>query len=258
MSATPQFSDCCVKNGLVEGAAPPYLTQMDSFTPEKLLLAAILIPCLIIAIVFHEVAHGWTALALGDSTAKDRNRLSFNPLRHVDPMGTLVVPGAMLLLGGPVFGWAKPVPVLKDRLNNPRFGMMAVGAAGPAMNFLLAAIGAVALGLFASYFAGSTGQNIGIAAQAMTTFIVINIFLALFNLLPIPPFDGSHIVEGLLPPRAARIYEKARPAGMLLFFGLIALSWFAPGLGVIENLVGPPVGWALERYLDLARLVAGE
>lgn len=258
MSVIQRYSGYCAKIGLVEGNQPPYLTPMDSFTPEKLLLAAIIIPCLIIAIVLHEVAHGWTALALGDTTARDRNRLSLNPLRHVDPVGTLVVPGAMLLLGGPVFGWAKPVPVLKGRLNNPRYGMMAVGAAGPAMNFVLAAIGAVILGLFASYFSGSSGEVIGIAAQAMTTFIVINIFLALFNLLPIPPFDGSHIVEGLLPPSAARIYEKARPAGMLLFFGIVALSWFAPGLGVIENLVGPPVGWALERYLDLARLVAGE
>lgn len=231
---------------------------MDSFTPENLLLAAIIIPCLIIAIVLHEIAHGWTALALGDPTAKERNRLSLNPLKHVDPVGTLVVPGSMLLLGGPIFGWAKPVPVLKDRLNNPRYGMMAVGAAGPAMNFVLAAMGAVILGLFASYFAGSSGEVLGIAAQAMTTFIVINIFLALFNLLPIPPFDGSHIVEGLLPPRAARIYEKARPAGMLLFFAIIAISWFTPELGIIENVVGPPVSWALERYLDLARLVAGE
>jgi Zn-dependent protease len=230
---------------------------MDSFTPENLLLAAILIPCLIIAIVFHEVAHGWTALALGDSTAKDRNRLSFNPLRHVDPVGTILLPGAMLFLGGPIFGWAKPVPVIKDRLNNPRFGMMAVGAAGPAMNFFLAAVGAVVLGLFASYFAGASSEFIEVAGQAMTTFIVINIFLALFNLLPIPPFDGSHIVEGLLPPSAARIYEKARPAGMLLFFGIIALSWFAPGLGVVENLVLPPVTWALNQYLELARFVAG-
>lgn len=94
--------------------------------------------------------------------------------------------------------------------------------------------------------------------RVLTTFILINIFLALFNLLPIPPFDGSHIVEGLLPPSAARIYEKARPAGMLLFFGIVALSWFAPELGVVENLVGPPVTWAMERYLDLARFFAGE
>lgn len=226
---------------------------MDSFTPENLLLAAILIPCLIIAIVFHEVAHGWTALALGDSTAKDRNRLSLNPLRHVDPVGTIVVPGAMLFLGGPVFGWAKPVPVMKNRLDNPRFGMMAVGAAGPAMNFLLAAVGAVMMGMLD----GPAASPPIWLMDALFYFILINIFLALFNLLPIPPFDGSHIVEGLLPPKAARIYEKARPAGMLLFFGIIALSWFAPGLGVIENVVLPPVTWTLNQYLELAQLVAG-
>lgn len=225
---------------------------------ETVLFALILIPCLIIAIVFHEVAHGWVALALGDPTAKEQNRLSFNPLRHVDPMGTIIIPGAMLLLNGPVFGWAKPVPVLKNRLRNPRYGMMAVGAAGPAMNFLLAAVGAVVLGLYAKTLSGMPTEGMEIALRAMTTFILINVFLALFNLLPIPPFDGSHIVEGLLPPKAARLYEKARPAGMLLFFAIIALSWIAPDLGVVENIVGPPVGWVMDRYLGLARLVAGE
>ncbi len=111
---------------------------------ETLLTALALIPALVIAIVFHEVAHGWTALALGDPTAKEQRRLSFNPIRHVDPVGTLLVPGGLLLAGLPAFGWAKPVPVIKSRLNNPRFGMMAVAAAGPGMNLLLAAIGAVA------------------------------------------------------------------------------------------------------------------
>ena len=106
---------------------------------DTILLASILIPCLIIAIVFHEVAHGWVALMLGDPTAKERNRLSLNPIRHVDPIGTLLVPGALALAGMPVFGWAKPVPVIKDRLRNPRFGMMAVAAAGPGTNFVLAA-----------------------------------------------------------------------------------------------------------------------
>lgn len=254
MSATRQFSGCWPTNGLVERAAHTYLPRMT----ETILFAIILIPCLIIAIVFHEVAHGWTALALGDPTAKERRRLSLNPLRHVDPVGTLFVPGAMLLLGGPVFGWAKPVPVIKGRLNNPRFGMMAVGAAGPAMNFFLAAGGAVLLGLVAQFLAGPATEAGAMIVRVLTTFILINIFLALFNLLPIPPFDGSHIVEGLLPPSAARIYEKARPAGMLLFFGIVALSWFAPELGVVENLVGPPVTWAMERYLDLARFIAGE
>ena len=113
---------------------------------ETLLTALALIPALVIAIVFHEVAHGWTALALGDPTAKERKRLSLNPIRHVDPFGTLILPGLLALSGLPVFGWAKPVPVIKQRLRNPRFGMMAVAAAGPGTNLVLAAIGAVVLG----------------------------------------------------------------------------------------------------------------
>src|SRR5690606_12914036 len=98
---------------------------------DTLLLIIALVPALVIAIVFHEVAHGWTALALGDPTAKEQRRLSLNPIRHVDPVGTLLVPGFLAFVGGPIFGWAKPVPVIKQRLDNPRYGMMAVAAAGP-------------------------------------------------------------------------------------------------------------------------------
>lgn len=222
-----------------------------------LLMALALIPALIIAIVFHEVAHGWTALMLGDPTAKERKRLSLNPIRHVDPIGTLLVPGGLLLAGLPAFGWAKPVPVIKSRLNNPRFGMMAVAAAGPGTNFVLAAIGAIALGLLAGQGvepAGATGFAIG----ALYSFILINIFLALFNLLPIPPFDGSHIVEGLLPERAARAYDKLRPFGFpLLFLLLLVIPWFFPEWGIVERVVLPPVEWAAGQFMSLAQWVAG-
>jgi Zn-dependent protease len=112
------------------------------------------------------------------------------------------------------------VPVIKSRLRNPRFGMMAVAAAGPLTNLLLATVGAVALGLLIRAGAVPQGAS-GYAVGALSLFIVINIFLALFNLLPIPPFDGSHIVEGLLPARAARAYEKLRPYGFVLFFMLL-------------------------------------
>ena len=219
---------------------------------DTLQLALILIPCLIIAIVFHEVAHGWAALALGDPTAKEKRRLTLNPIRHVDPVGTLLVPGALALAGAPVFGWAKPVPVNYSRLNNPRFGMMAVAAAGPATNIVLATIGALALGLLAPQLAISQGM----LGQALFYFILINIFIATFNLLPIPPFDGSHIVEGALPRRWARAYERLRPYGMLLFFGLIALTWFAPEWGVLERTIGPVVEWVLGQFLKLSALVA--
>jgi Zn-dependent protease len=236
---------------------------------ETLTFALILIPCLIVAIVLHEVAHGWAALALGDPTAKERRRLSLNPIRHVDPVGTLLVPGALALFGGPVFGWAKPVPVNFNRLDNPRIGMMLVGAAGPAMNLLLATGAAIVLG--ASVAAGSA---IGLAGNGLPTivapdgttsllgtgllvFILINTFLALFNLLPIPPFDGSHIVEGLLPRSMARHYARLRNVGMLLFVALIAMTWAFPGAGILDRVIGPPVEWVLNQYLALATLVAG-
>lgn len=226
---------------------------MDS---ETLLFAAIVIPCLVVAIVFHEVAHGWAALALGDPTAKEKRRLSFNPIRHVDPIGTLLVPGMLAIAQGPIFGWAKPVPVLKNRLDNPRFGMMAVAAAGPGMNFLLATLGAIVLGLLVMGMTEMPTGTMATVLEAAQYFILINVFLALFNLLPIPPFDGSHIVEGLLPPSMARSYEKLRPFGMLAFFGIVALSWFAPGLGIVENVIIPPVLWVQELFLGIARSIA--
>ena len=225
---------------------------------DTLLTALALIPALVIAIVFHEVAHGWTALMLGDPTAKERNRLSLNPLRHVDPVGTLILPGVLALSGLPVFGWAKPVPVIKQRLNNPRFGMMAVAAAGPATNIVLATVGAIVLGLVGR---GIGAQPVGFEAFAVGSlylFIAINVFLALFNLLPIPPFDGSHIVEGLLPPRAALVYDKLRPFGFpLIFLLLLVIPWLFPGIGIIERIVLPPVEWLEGKFMALTLWVAG-
>lgn len=220
---------------------------------DTLQMALILVPILIVAIVFHEVAHGWAALALGDPTAKEQRRLSLNPIRHVDPVGTVILPGFLAMVGAPVFGWAKPVPVNARRLSNPRAGMMAVAAAGPATNFLLAGLGAAALGIAAA--AGATGEFV---QQALISFILINLFIAVFNLLPIPPFDGSHIVEGALPRRWAAGYEKLRPYGFLLFFGLIAIAWAFPSLDVIQRLVGPPVEWFMRHYLEFAALFAGD
>lgn len=225
---------------------------------ETIFTAIALIPALIFAIVFHEVAHGWTALALGDPTANEQRRLSFNPLRHVDPFGTVVLPGLLAMTGAPVFGWAKPVPVNKQRLNNPRFGMIAVAAAGPLTNLVMAGIAAVLLGLLARIFDPLEVALPLLLLAVFRYFILINVFLALFNLLPIPPFDGSHVVEGLLPEPAARIYEKTRPFGFpLLFLLLLVAPWLFPGLGVIENVVLPPVEWLNGQYFALAYWVAG-
>ena len=163
-----------------------------------LLTAALLIPALVIAIVFHEVAHGWAALALGDPTAKEQRRLTLNPIRHVDPVGTLLVPGALALFGGPVFGWAKPVPVAFGNLRNPRRDMILVAAAGPGSNLVMALGWALIAAAQVSVLqiGGSTGQWI---IQVCQVGIFINVLLALFNMLPIPPLDGGQILMALLP-----------------------------------------------------------
>ena len=224
---------------------------------ETLVHAIILIPCLVIAIVFHEVAHGWVANMLGDPTAKDLKRLSLNPLRHVDPVGTVILPGILALTGAPVFGWAKPVPVNFRRLNKPRRDMMVVAAAGPGTNLVLALIGAVLVGLLLPEDA-QVGEPLSILGNALFAFMWINLFLALFNLIPLPPFDGSHIVEGLLPDDAARAYARLRPYGLpLLFFLLLIVPWLFPGLGIVERFVLPPVEWTMEHILMVARAIAG-
>lgn len=223
---------------------------------QTIIQAAALIVPLVIAIVFHEVAHGMVARLLGDPTAYEQRRLSLNPLRHVDPVGTVVLPGMLALAGAPVFGWAKPVPVNQQRLNNPRFGMMAVALAGPLSNLILAGIGAIVLGLMVR--TGATGDILAFIAINLRNFVLINIFLALFNLLPIPPFDGSHVVEGLLPRGAARGYAKLRPYGFpLLFLLLLVVPYIWPDLHLVERILLPPVDWATDRYDALARLVAG-
>lgn len=224
---------------------------------QTVALAIILIPSLVVAIVFHEVAHGWVANLLGDPTAREQRRLSLNPLRHVDPVGTVILPGILALTGAPVFGWAKPVPVDARRLDNPRTGMMAVAAAGPGTNLLLALLGAVMVGLLLPDEA-RVGQPLSILGVGLFTFISINIFLALFNLIPLPPFDGSHIVEGLLPDGAARAYARLRPFGLpLLFLLLLVVPVLFPQLGIVENVVLPPVQWAQAQFLKIALAVAG-
>ncbi|TRD12064.1 site-2 protease family protein [Erythrobacter insulae] len=235
---------------------------------ETIILALVLIPCLVVAIVFHEVAHGYAAKLLGDTTASRLGRLTLNPIPHVDPVGTLLVPGFLALFGGPVFGWAKPVPVNKHLLNNPRYGMMAVAAAGPASNFVIALVAAILFGLFApeaarfgveegySMLIVDEGGDIRPLTSMLYYSILMNVFLGLFNLLPIPPFDGSHIVGGLLPASMRAQWEKLQQVGMFLFIGLIAASW-AFGTGWIAQIVMPPVAWTVDQYLTIAQMISG-
>lgn len=221
--------------------------------------AALILP-LILAIVFHEVAHGWTARLLGDPTAYRMKRLTLNPLRHVDPIGTVVLPGLLALAKAPVFGWAKPVPVNQRMLRNPRVGMMIVAMAGPGSNLLLAALAALAFGLLAGNVieAPEAGSALHFLILNLQNFIGINVFLALFNLLPIPPFDGSHVVEGLLPRSWVPAYARLRPLGFpLVLILLIVLPWLIPSFNPVGALVGPPYEWLMRHYAGLAQAVAG-
>ncbi len=203
----------------------------------------------VIAITLHEAAHGYAALGLGDDTAKRAGRLSLNPIRHVDPIGTLLVPGILLVgqlltLGRVegMFGWAKPVPVAVWRLRHPRQGMMLVAAAGPAMNFALALLA----GLLAhplGWVEGSlSADSAGWLYRFLALSILANLVLGLFNLLPIPPLDGGRILAGLLPPRLAAPYMQLERWGILL---VLLLVFLLPRL--VEGF--DPVGWALRTVV---------
>ena len=224
-------------------------------TPDNIVYrSAIWIIPLVIAIVFHEVAHGWMAKWLGDPTAEERRRLSFNPIRHVDPIGTVILPLSLAIAGAPVFGWAKPVPVIAQRLRNPRWGMVAVALAGPAMNLALATVAAILIGTALHLLAGT--QPTGVARFVLAnlvSFLQVNVFLAIFNLLPMPPFDGGHVVEGLLPrPLAAQWAKIGRFGFVLLLLVLVVLPMLVPGANVVGRLVGPPAEAVLGVFLNLA------
>jgi Zn-dependent protease len=221
--------------------------------------AAVWIIPLVIAIVFHEVAHGWMANWLGDPTAKEQRRLSFNPIRHVDPIGTVVLPLGLAIAGAPVFGWAKPVPVIAQRLRNPRWGMVAVALAGPGMNLILATVAALGLGLVAAATGGTSAPTgvAGFLVANLINFLLVNVFLALFNLLPLPPFDGGHVVEGVLPRRLAAEYAKLARFGFLLVIMLIVVVPMAfPNANIVERLVVPPAQWVVGMFLALAQAIA--
>ncbi len=220
-------------------------------------IAAIPLP-LIFAIVCHEVAHGFVARLFGDPTATNARRLTLNPLRHVDPVGTLLVPGALALVHAPVFGWARPVPVNRARLRNPRRDMMLVAAAGPASNLVLAALTAIVMGVLDPWVPQAPGAVWSFVAFSLGAFLQFNIFLAMFNLLPVPPFDGSHIVEGLLPRRAARGFARTRRLGLVFMFALLVIVPLVyPQANIIARFVVPPFEWVLDLFLKLETVVAG-
>jgi Zn-dependent protease len=208
---------------------------------------------LVIAITFHEAAHGFVAHRLGDNTAFDLGRVSFNPLRHIDPFGTLMMPAILLLSHSPfLFGYAKPVPVNFRALRNPRSGMVFVALAGPATNIALALAAAAAFhGL--DYLPANTAQW---AADNLKNALVINVVLAIFNMMPIPPLDGGRVAVGLLPRALAIPLSRLEPFGMLILIGILIVlplagSRFGLNLDVISAILRTSTGFVIQLILTV-------
>lgn len=196
---------------------------------------------LLLAMVLHEYAHGWVANRCGDPTAKRAGRLTLNPLAHIDPFGTIIVPLMCLLMPvGIFFGWAKPVPVNPMQLRNPRRDMALVAAAGPGMNLLLAIASGVLLSAVLSFDPDLKERQdvLGMLLQSVAAMafysVLINVLLMIFNLIPIPPLDGGRVLMSLLPTAPALILSRLEPYGMLVLVGLIMLD---PHIRVISTIL---------------------
>jgi Zn-dependent protease len=196
--------------------------------------------CLVVAVILHEISHGVVALWFGDRTAKEAGRLTLNPVPHIDPFGSIVLPALGALAGIPILAWAKPVPVNPSRMRKPRRDMLYVSLAGPGSNFLM--MFASALAARAMYHSIDPVQYIDqlpLGIRVLFTFALVNLFLGLFNLLPIPPLDGSSLIERVLPARWLPKWYQFRPYGFLVLFVLVFST------GVISKFLEPFETWLI-------------
>ncbi len=202
---------------------------------DTIQLLIVLAPPLLLAITLHEVAHGWMALRCGDPTAKSLGRLSLNPFRHIDPVGTVLVPALLAIVGGFIFGWAKPVPVNYHRLRQPKRDMALVALAGPGANLIMAL--GWGLVMVIGYHLQTSMAWVGEPLSLMGNYGVhINVMLGVLNLLPIPPLDGSRVLAGVLPNRVGETMAKIEPYGLIILVALMALGLFNVLMPVVNSI----------------------
>jgi len=219
--------------------------MFDFFSPERLQQYAILAPGLLIALVCHEVAHGYVAYLLGDPTAKSQGRLTLNPVKHLDLLGTL----AFFFVH---FGWAKPVPVNSRYFKDPRKGMLLTAIAGPATNFILAAAFALVIHILTSieFTSGGLAAKIIVPTYLICQAgVFVNLILGVFNLLPIPPLDGSNVLAYFLPPQLAYKYMSLSRYGFIILIGLILVGQYS-GYNLVGQVILPMV-YAMIRLLGV-------